>query len=270
MEHENIAKIEDKKRNIDRFFITQAKRILSQYSEISVLIIDYAMPGINGLELCHQLRDTSIKIIMLTGEASKDLAVEAFNEGSIDKFILKNTADLMGMLVQTIHELQRSYFLNLSEKALHKTANFSSKTLACLDDPIFISFFQQIFNKHQLIEYYLMDDLGSFLMLDAKGNPYWLAVANDEMMETYYDFAKGDKAEETMVQRLKNKEIIPYFYTEDDFDVRPREWQPYLHKASVLDGKERYYYAFIENSSVYTFPSRKILSYEQFLNNKVK
>jgi CheY-like chemotaxis protein len=236
-----------------------------RFNQVSILIIDYAMPGINGLELCRQLKGTSIKIIMLTGEAGKDLAVEAFNEGSIDKFILKNTPDLMGILVHTIRELQMSYFLNFSERALNKIAHFSANTLVCLDDPIFISFFHQLCEEKQIREYYLMDDLGSFLMLDADGNPHWLAVANDEMMDTYYEFAEGDNAPQSMVQALKNKQMIPYFYTESDFQMRPQKWQPYLHPASILEGKERYYYAFIENSTTYAFPSKKILSYEQFL-----
>lgn len=241
-----------------------------RFQEITVAVVDYSMPGMDGLSFCQQIKNNTIKKIMLTGEADESLAVKAFNELAIDQFVRKDTPDLMKVLLTRIREMQQAYFSEVSDILLNKNKMASRGSFLWLNDPIFSAFLLQLCDKHQLIEYYLMDDLGSFLLLNAQGKPHWLAVANDEMMETYYEFAKGDKADETMVQALKNKEIIPYFYTEEDFDVRPQEWQPYLHKASILEGKGRYYYAFIENSSAYTFPAKKILSYEQFLNNNAR
>ncbi|TAK76547.1 MAG: response regulator, partial [Gammaproteobacteria bacterium] len=37
--------------------------------EVSVLIVDYSMPEINGIELCRQLSRLPMKKILLTGEA---------------------------------------------------------------------------------------------------------------------------------------------------------------------------------------------------------
>src|SRR5262249_9946622 len=64
----------------------------NRFSEISVVVIDYAMPGLNGLQICTQLRtnNSRFKILMLTGEADEKLAVEAFNTRLIDKFMRKD------------------------------------------------------------------------------------------------------------------------------------------------------------------------------------
>ena len=238
-----------------------------RFQEMTVAVVDYSMPVMDGLAFCQQIKSNNLKKIMLTGEADEALAVKAFNESTIDQFIVKDTPDLMKVLLNRIREMQRAYFSEISDILLNQINITPRKSFLWLDDPIFAAFFHQLCKKNQILEYYLMDDLGSFLMLDDQGKPHWLAVANDDMMETYHEFAEGDKAPESMVLALKNKQIIPYFYSEEDFQVRPQKWQPYLHSASVLEGKERYYYAFIENSSTYALQSKKVLSYKQFLNN---
>src|ERR1700679_2704533 len=58
---------------------------------IITLIIDHDMPGMKGLELCNHLKNNSVKKIMLTGAAEANIAVDAFNKGIIDQFILKNS-----------------------------------------------------------------------------------------------------------------------------------------------------------------------------------
>jgi CheY-like chemotaxis protein len=39
-----------------------------RYEDVSVLVIDYAMPGLNGLEVCEELDNDRIKKILLTGK----------------------------------------------------------------------------------------------------------------------------------------------------------------------------------------------------------
>lgn len=238
-----------------------------RFNEITVLVIDYAMPRVNGLDICRQLRDTSVKTIMLTGEASKDFAVEAFNEGSIDRFILKKTPNLLDVLAQTVRELQENYFLDLSKAALNKIANFSKGTLLCLENTGFVEFFKQLCKTNRIVEYYLLDNQGSFLLLDAKGKASWLAVANEELMLTYANLAKDDTAPIAIINGLKNKQMIPYFYTDKDFAVRPAEWQRYLHPAHKLPGEE-IYYTYIAHSEVYEIDYTKVVSYQQFLNTR--
>lgn len=235
-----------------------------RFSEITTLVVDYAMPGLNGLELCRKLRG-SLKIIMLTGEAGKDLAIEAFNEGSIDKFILKNTPNLMEVLVKNIRELQMDYFLNLSEIALNKIADFSKHNLSCLSDPIFVEFFKNLCVSNKIVEYYLMDAQGSFLLLDAMGKPSVLAVGDEELLSTYQELAQDDHAASFIVNSLKNREKMPYFHTQKDFETYPANWSNYLHPIQILEGNKKYYYAYISNCDLYDMEAEKIVSYKNHL-----
>ena len=63
-----------------------------RFGETSVVVVDFAMPQMNGEEFCRklgQLKGNSVKIIMLTGEADEEMAVRLFNAGVIDKFLRK-------------------------------------------------------------------------------------------------------------------------------------------------------------------------------------
>ena len=49
----------------------------------TVVVVDYSMPNMNGLEVCKALEDLPLKFIMLTGKAEPETAIEAFNDGLI-------------------------------------------------------------------------------------------------------------------------------------------------------------------------------------------
>lgn len=238
-------------------------------NEISTLVIDYAMPGMSGLELCRQLRERRVpfKIIMLTGEAGKDLAVEAFNEGVIDKFIMKNTDNLMDVLVNSIHELQQSYFLGLSTKVLSVIDASANQMLVCLNDPVFVEFFQDLCKKHRAVEYYLLDDQGSFLLFDIEANPTWLLLNTKDEIESAYDLAKhGDNVPRNVLDALQNKQKIVYLHTDEELNTSPADWLQYMHPVKELKGSQQtYYYAIVTDPNIYSLNQKEILSYKSYL-----
>lgn len=152
------------------------------FSEISVIVVDYAMPQMNGAELLKNLSDVPIKKIMLTGQADESFAVQLFNEGIIHKFLLKkDTQTLAEMINQAICELQDNYFHDLSEFILQ---NLPPHLSICLNDPVFIDLFNQVKQDVAASSYYLLDASGSFLLFDDSGTPTWLLVkTEDEILE---------------------------------------------------------------------------------------
>ena len=66
----------------------------SRFHLTSVLIVDYAMPGLNGLDVIRRVDSWPGRRILLTGEADANVAISAFNSGLIQKFIPKSTANL--------------------------------------------------------------------------------------------------------------------------------------------------------------------------------
>jgi two-component system, NtrC family, response regulator AtoC len=59
---------------------------MAQQSPPDVVIVDFQLPGLNGLEVIRELRrlDEQVRIVMITGHGSINLAVEAMKAGSMD------------------------------------------------------------------------------------------------------------------------------------------------------------------------------------------
>src|SRR5690606_37938478 len=116
-----------------------------RFDVISVIVVDFSMPTLTGVEFIDQLRERVknkfAKIIMATGEADHGLAVQLFNEKKIDKFFLKNEDGLEEKINAAINEMQKAYFLDLC------TTLFSSiveKTTPILNDAAFANVFAKI------------------------------------------------------------------------------------------------------------------------------
>jgi DNA-binding NtrC family response regulator len=64
---------------------------LLRQQAVDVVISDYLMPGMNGLEFLKLVRDRHQDTvrIMLTGHADLEVAVKAINEGEIYRFLAK-------------------------------------------------------------------------------------------------------------------------------------------------------------------------------------
>ena len=130
---------------------------------------------------------------------------------------------------------------------------------------MFAEVFQKLCDTHRIVEYYLVDNQGSFLLVNAQGRISWLAMASEELMNTYAGLAQDDRASDSIVAGLKSKQMMPFFYSEKDFNARPAEWHKYLHPANQLQGQATYYYTYISNSDIYEVDANKIVSYQQFL-----
>lgn len=231
-----------------------------RFSPSAVVIIDYEMPEINGLVLARQLREKipNIKIIMFTGEANQDTAITAFNNKEIDRFIPKSTHNYDEKLVNYINELQLEFFIQTFAGVLDYVKNRKDHPL---QDADFIALFNQMVAENQVVEYYLLDDSGSFLMLDGSGEPTWLITRTEEDMRTYYEFAEGEGAANDVLDSLKKKEKIVLFADEDSFIPPLENW--YFYPASKIKNKKIYYCILNKNES--PFKLKEIKSYKQFL-----
>lgn len=69
---------------------SEALKILKRANEISLVILDFMMPGLTGTEVLREIKktDPNLGIIILTGYGSKDVAVEALR-GHADDYVEK-------------------------------------------------------------------------------------------------------------------------------------------------------------------------------------
>ena len=79
--------------------------ILKENKEINLIITDYSMPGMNGIELLGKIRqfDSKLPVIIMTAYGDKDIAVAAMKKncnGFLDKpFSLENLLGEINRLI---------------------------------------------------------------------------------------------------------------------------------------------------------------------------
>ncbi len=241
-----------------------------RFNQFSVIVVDYAMPIKNGIEFCRELQESFAQKMILTSEAGHSLAVEAFNEGLINKFIEKGHSHITDVLLKSVQELQQKYFLQLTNGVIRNAAEALHKYIpACLSDAVFADFFHKLIKDNHIVEYYLLDEHGSFLCLDGDAKPSWLIVKSEKDMNDVAQYAEDQQGLPDVIKELQSRKVVPYFHSKEDWSVGYDEdkCRQYLHPATLLKGDQIYYYSYLKNSNVYKLERDKIVSFNQ-LNSK--
>jgi CheY-like chemotaxis protein len=241
------------------------KQIFDQnrFEEVSVIVVDYDMPGLNGLELCKRLKDKPVKKILLTGKADEKLAISAFNEGLIHHFIQKNDTDIINRINESIINLQKQYFLDATKLIMRM---LHIENIGFLKDPVFVELFNNICEDNNIVEYYITETTGSYLMLDIQSKPSWLVVKYYEDLTLHYEIAQSSKAPADVLESLRSGDKLPYSWNvKDYYTIEKDQWYKQLHPSEEILGKDTYYYSYITSLDSFDIKPGEILSYAKYL-----
>ncbi len=236
--------------DIDLGNIYQKSYDPARFDEVAVIITDYAMPDIDGFTLLQKCEhDYPIKNILLTGVADEKIAVDAFNQGLIDAFIRKDTPDFVENLVQKVRALQACYFSELSEFVFNQLSGSRERALACFADAEYVAFVKQVLADEKIVEHYLLDECGSFLLVNAHGKTQWLAVRDEDEMQRHCDIAAEHLAEQNIaaevVAKLNERSHLLFLGVGDMQNLEPLRWEQRLYRAKNFTGQKKYYYALV-------------------------
>ena len=234
-----------------------------RFDEISVIIVDYSMPGMSGLDVCKQIKDPNIQKILLTGIADESIAILAFNEGLIQGYIRKQDFDMSDLLNEAVEKAQWRYFNRFSEIAVKAIAIADSENQA-ISDPKFHGFFKTLLKRYGFKEAYLCEAMGSYLLLKKDGSPYGLVVNNEDQLNLYVESAEVQKVNPSLVQDLKDRKKIMFHHNRYASFAPPlEEWENHLYPSQVLQGNlQTYYYAFAPN--MFNVDLSRVLSFETY------
>lgn len=233
----------------------------SRFEQVSVVVVDYDMPGIDGLEFCRRIDNPAIRKILLTGKADEKTAVRAFNEGLIDRFILKQDNDAAAVLGRAIAELQQAY-LGETERMLADALTIGKH--AFLRDPLFAQEFRRICDKKRIVEYYLCSEPDGMLMLDAQGMTTLLLVPNEDNLRSQHEIAFEQGAPQELLAALKSNQVLPYFWRTGYWTPECRDWRACLYPATEFKGNRWYCYAMVYSPP--PFRKEGIVSYQAYLD----
>lgn len=238
-----------------------------RYSQISVAIIDYDMPEMNGLEVCRKINGAGIKKILLTGKADEKIAVEAFNNGLIHHFIQKSSADADKHVNDAVKKLQLDYFNDLAKP--FQIAITDGKA-AFLGDSKFKTRFSGLIRDNNIIEFYLWDSPMGILMLNAPGNTQFMFVMPEEVMRTQHDMALACEAPRELLNLLEDGKHIPWFPTPDGYynnDCKSN-WRDNLYPVNFTCGPGKGNFCSLVSPPPSPLLSTiKIVPFERYLQN---
>lgn len=242
---------------------TVRKQVLNtnRFRAMSVVVVDYDMPGMNGLEFCRRMTDPAVRKIMLTGKADEHIAVQSFNEGIIHRFIRKHDTSAVQALNRAVHELQNAYFDDVCQSILDTLA---VSEYAFLRDEVLSARVAALSSSLGIVEHYLSYSPGGLLMLDSAGNSYLLIVYTDQTLRGLREIAVEQGAPAGFLDQLDKRHSLPYFWrTDGDYPADGSAWQDYMHPATQLNGKQRYVYAVIPNPP--GLDLERVVSYDSYL-----
>ena len=253
--------------DVDLFGIHKEIYNPDRFNAVIVVVVDYTMPEMNGLDLCKALRGLPFKFILITGDATLNNAIEAFNAGLIHQFIPKSSYDFINKLQNIVYDLQEKQFEELSDVIIK---NLSANQSAGLNDPLLIKFLKTFFKTNNIVEYYLVNESGSFLMANSNGELSYLVVKSEEEMTDYANIAIDNYGKEEIVKELQSREKVLFLCTEEEhINVTVDNWEKHLHPATKLVGKNNtYYYSHVKKMPDSGAFMNKITPYEEFLSMK--
>ena len=218
-----------------------------RFDEISVVIVDYSMPGKSGVEFCHQIKDSNIQKILLTGVGDENVAIQAFNEGVINQYIRKQDHTMSELVNQAVENAQWRYFNRFSEMPL-KAIRTAQPNARAIDDPDFHGFFKRLLKEHDFKEAYLCESMGSYVFLTEDGDTHALVVSDAEQFKQYAEIGGFDNiARPDVVQALHDRKKMLFYRNRDATETLDAgEWQNHLYPPKTLQGKLGTYYYILE------------------------
>lgn len=235
--------------HLDLNLIEQEVSNADRFREVSIVVVDYDMPSMSGLTFVKEIKDPQVKKILLTGVADEKIAVQAFNEGLIDRFIRKHEPDVIQTLNRAIAELERAYFADVSRMLLN---SLLLQSPSFLTEPTFEALFTKLCHDDNYVEYYLVENPPGLLLLKPEGTIRRLLIASRDELNKQHAFALQHGAPQAFLDALAQGKMIAYFFDmlDDLFDPATCNWSEYFFPATVL-GSERFYcYAMLSDPPV--------------------
>lgn len=213
----------------------------NRFQKISVVISDYQMPYMDGVSFLSKIQDRKIQKILLTGFAENNAGIEALNSGDISCFLTKN---LLSDVKKMINEYTQRYFRIYSDFIFN--AVIGEKKIF-QKDVFFSDFFNEIYSQSGCVEYYLIDESGSFLMLTEDGCVKTLNVISETEISRLIDVAMASgEADGDCLKKLRSRKYMLACHEK----VPVSEWGKCLRPSEVIECTERYYYSFCENENL--------------------
>jgi CheY-like chemotaxis protein len=237
-----------------------------RFREPAVIVVDYAMQQMNGVDFCRALKGLPCKKILFTGEADETIAVAAFNAGLIDCYLKKSDPQSLDRLEIEIAALENRYFTEKSEMLRELLVGHS---FSFLSDPLFAELIGKLSVQYGFVEYFLFPNPAGMLFIDADGVPALMVVETSAGITAHLEAAQEYGAPQALKDALRDEAIVPYFWKSGGmYGELSRDWEQYCQPAQRWIGREDYLWALFALPDCYL--DQPVYPYNRFLMDLVQ
>lgn len=222
--------------NID---IKKFSKLLSRtdFNDISVLLVDYHMPEMTGIEFLQQISHLPIKKALITGENDYKIAVDSFNSGLIDAYLRKDDPQFSSKITKIASELEWKYFTELSSLI------FEIPEFNFLKNLHLYTVFKQYIEEKNISAFCLADLHGTFITQNQNGDREYLFIRSKNQLEVLTQVAGEDGASQEVINQLINTNVIPFFDSKEYWEIPASEWDDYLCPIKKIAGETELFWA---------------------------
>jgi CheY-like chemotaxis protein len=238
--------------------ICQKLNTLNRFAEPSVIVVDFSMPHLNGLDLCAQISNPNAKKILLTGVANEKQAIHALNSDLVDFYIGKNEDDILARLSSIIATLNNRYFMDLNPLSNQEAA----KHVPYIFDSEFADYFEQICENLEVVEYYYVTNPGGFLLIDKIGTIHRLIVLTEKEYHHSIEELKQKSLPAQCLDAIEKDHMMPFMQNADGI-FEPeylKDWRNHVYAIETIPGNRNYFCSLISTHS------RCLTSYQEYLD----
>ncbi|MCG5076854.1 response regulator [Paraburkholderia tagetis] len=177
----------------------------NRFSEVAALVVDYDMPGQDGLEFLASLKDANCTRILLTGTANESHAVDAFNAGLIDFYLKKTDPGMTRKLAQALANAQRKFCAVRGHIGVHGVgAAYAGRGTA--------EELEALVQRERIVEYYWRPEQNAVLTFDAAGNAGVFLAWDAHDWAAQCDVVTDEGGPAALREEMEGRRIMPVFW----------------------------------------------------------
>jgi len=226
-----------------------------RFLTISTVISDYDMPIVNGAEFFQKISDLNCHKVMLTGIATNALALSMIKDNLISDFIRKGDFNFTDTVEDNVERGNKFLFNNFTNDHVNMASNVkcSVSINRTIDDIV-----KGIYADGDILEYYALDEVGSYLLVDRFDEVSAIFVHNEAYIDKKYNVLKQYFSADICDLLLRGERIltVPIHMCEAYDNLDSFIVQPTSVKGSIK-------YAYVRNAE-YLINRRKITFFNAF------
>jgi FixJ family two-component response regulator len=169
------------------------------------LVSDYAMPRETGLSVCARYGSSGVRRILLTGVADTNVAVSAFNSGSIEQYVQKQGSTFPSSIIDT---LRRQLAVAAAARGAGLAEQLNSSLTAVLADPAAASALQGLLTRLKVREYMMLGEPQGILGITREGTALWIQLETESSLDDLEDILNVAEVETAALERVRRREAL--------------------------------------------------------------